>query len=187
MTTMIANFLRENGAFMFSKDGFQTKSGKIYPFETDLRNSIQTWKNAQELAYLILTELKDIIAPDSLILGVPETGSILAFLVNGVRGGDFPINMMRSVPKEYQKETQYTVLPLDPTKHLIVIEDDVVSGTTLIQYLTILKNMGAKNVNVVSVIDREEITDGKSVRERVEDLGYYYKFLVGSEDIHERT
>ena len=66
--------------------------------------------------------------------------------------------MLRALPKEYQASSNsvYTVLPLNGQQEYILVEDDVVTGKTLVKYLDQAISKGIKVVAVVSVFGRKK-------------------------------
>ena len=116
------------------KGDFVGKSGNKYNIETDVRNSLSSHKNALKTAGLVLEAIDREGVPILPFLGVPETGTFIAFYLNQVRGEktgfDFYPNMMRSVEKDYQSEsnTVYSVLPVSKDQEYVFVEDDVVTG-----------------------------------------------------------
>lgn len=168
MTYSFLQWIIENNVIQTGKD-FLTKSGKIFNYETDLREALKTHCSALKTASLILDlmNIKNLEQIDCFI-GVPETGTLLAFYLNQIKyeisKNDFPINMIRAIEKDYQTSTQSTksVLPLFKKLNVILIEDDVVTGKTLLDTIQKIKNTNFNILEVISIIDREEkLKNGK--------------------------
>lgn len=187
MKRELLKHLFATNSIMVSEKGFVTKSGRMYFFETDVRNGMAGRVNAEKFSAILFSLLKRYIGDKTLIMGVPETGTLIAMLLYARRlketDDDFPVNILRGQPKEYQRETVYTVLPIEKNQDVLIIEDDVVTGNTLIDYVTRLKSLGLKNVTVVSIIDRKEKIGGLSVKDKVIGLGCDYHFLLDIDDI----
>lgn len=183
------DYLLEQGCIVFSQKGFITKWGELYPFETDIRPAFLTQVGAKKTARLIYSLIRHSIKSFDIIIGVPETGSLIAFFLNAchakVQKKNLPVNMLRSSPKPYQGTTTYTVQPLSNKSRVVLVEDDVVTGKTLCKYVKILHKLGMKHVQVVSIIDRQHKDErGLTVKQHIErDFGYVYHALVTMDDI----
>lgn len=151
---------QETGAICYGS--FIGKSGEEYSIETDLRNSMLTYKNAITLGEKLYHTIKNRLGYFRPVIGVPETGSFLANFINYAfykeTDCDFYPNMLRALPKEYQASSNsvYTVLPLNGQQEYILVEDDVVTGKTLVKYLDQAISKGIKVVAVVSVFGRKK-------------------------------
>lgn len=141
------------------KGDFVGKSGFHYSIETDVRNAFMTAEVSMYTSKLILELLSKHGVPKLPFIGVPETGTLLAFVLNQNQDlpSDYSINMLRSSEKNYQSSTNtvHTVLPIDERQEYILIEDDVVTGKTLIKYLEIALSAGLKIKYVVSIFGRD--------------------------------
>lgn len=193
---MTDNFLKwiiENNAIQRGKE-FVTKSGKIFNYETDLREALKTHRAALKTSSLILDLMtfKDLKQFDCFI-GVPETGTLLAFYLNQAKyevfGNDFPINIVRAVEKKYQASTHSTksVLPLIEELKVILVEDDVVSGKTLLNTIEGLKGSNFNIIEIISIIDRDEkLENGKSLKQHIkEEYNLEYRSLLSYKLIKE--
>ncbi|MFA8299647.1 MAG: hypothetical protein ACEPOV_05765 [Hyphomicrobiales bacterium] len=179
------------GCFRFSDIGFTTKSGMMFKFETDFRKACDTVHRANmfmEIVYKILiTKLQHV----DLFLGVPETGSIMSIFLNQIHqkknpDKEIPLNMVRVEPKNYIRNAPVTVNPIIEPYDICIIEDDVVSGHTLYQYLDLLKCVPRKTINIVSIIDRNIVENNLSVKEKIEsDYSYSYTSLIQPHDLEE--
>lgn len=176
MEDSFLKWIIENNVIQTGKD-FLTKSGKIFDYETDLREALKTHNSALKTSSLIfsLMDIKNLDQFDCFV-GVPETGTLLASYLNQIKyeisKKDFPINMIRAVEKNYQSSTQSTksVLPLIKELKVILIEDDVVTGKTLLDTIEKLKNTSFNILEVISIIDREEnLENGKSLKQHIKD------------------
>lgn len=148
---------------VITRGNFIGKSGTTYSIETDLRNALATHKSAKETAQRLVEQISKLVKADYAFIGVPETGSVLAFYLNEVlanNGVSFSPNMIRSVPKDYQVSTNsvVTVLPMNSSQKYILVEDDVVTGNTLCKYLKSVKEAGLNIIGVVSVFGRNSAT-----------------------------
>lgn len=161
---------------------FRTKSGSVFDYETDLRAAYGTFADWILTSRLLLPLIPFDPGSFDYFLGVPETGTIIAYGLNlekhRIFGANFPVNVLRAVPKPYQRETDsvHTVLPLSRSDRVCLVEDDVVSGETLLKYLDVAIGLGINIVGTVAVIDREvRDSAGLSVRDRVAGRGIPYQ------------
>ena len=155
----LIDYFINNGSIQ--QGDFVGKSGNHYSIETDIRCAFCNHLSALSTAKMLDRYITSIGVPDHPFIGVPETGTLISFYLNQVRfdrcESNYSVNMMRAVAKEYQKETNtvFTVLPIDQTQSYILIEDDVVTGNTLVKYLRQAIGTGVKIEYVVSVFGRE--------------------------------
>ena len=142
---------------------FIGKSGASYSLETDIRYALKDYCSAKKIGNYIylISQLLD-VSFDSFI-GVPETGSLLANFANDAKYiheiRSFPINMLRSTPKEYQLNTNSvnTVLPVtDCQEKFILLEDDIVTGNTVLEYINHIEKSNIDIVAVVTVFSRKD-------------------------------
>lgn len=168
----IIDYLIKSNVIKFGS--FIGKSGEAYSIETDIRAAYM----GQEIAYETTKMLFDILDQNGFgylpFIGVPETGTFLANYLNNIMylktKKDFSPNMLRASPKAYQCETDsvYTVMPINRNQEYSLIEDDVVTGKTLMKYLDGALNAGLKITNVITVFGR---SSAKSVFEFCKNNG----------------
>ena len=170
---------------VITRGKFVGKSGTEYSIETDLRNALLSYDSAQRTAQMLVSYIYDYI-DDAAFIGVPETGSLLAFYLNEAKhrrsGNDYMPNMLRSIPKEYQLSTNsvFTVLPVDVRQRYVLVEDDVVTGSTLCKYLRIAKEAGVNIVGVVTVFGRDSAI---TVKKLCEEYGIPYLEVINVKNI----
>ncbi len=159
MDNELLTFLKDTNTITIGE--FIGKSGNAYNIETDLRKSMLSYENALFLGKKLYEEIKNILGFFYPVIGVPETGSLLATFVNFAyynnTNVDFFVNMLRSIPKTYQSSSNsiYTVLPLNNTQEYILIEDDVVTGNTMLSFLEQALKTGVRITAVISVFGRK--------------------------------
>ena len=187
--TRLIRRLLETGAIQTGGE-YVTKSGEVFNYETDLRCAMTSFLSATLTSRLILGAMHPLPGGLEYFLGVPETGTLLAFFLNqqkyALSKADFPINVLRASPKTYQQATAsvHTVLPLNPAGKVCIVEDDVVSGATLLHYIDVARGLGLEVLRVVAVMDRERADErGMRVRDKVEERGLTYQPLVTVNDL----
>lgn len=174
------NWLVEKKVIVSGKK-FITKSGMEFDYETDIRYAMKNYEDAYKTSEYIYN-LMDVKEFDCFV-GVPETGTLIANFLNHIKysklNENFDINMIRAVNKNYQTSTNSikTVLPLDRKLKVCIIEDDVVTGNSIIKCIRNITNSNIEIVNVVSVIDRDiSYIEGKTLKEYLKDfykINYY--------------
>ena len=173
----LITILINDGSLKFGRD-FIGKSGKTYACETDLRYSFRTFGHAKsvcKLIYRLITEIHDLPEFDS-FLGIPETGTIIANFLNEYKytsqKKDFSFNCLRVSPKEYQVKTKsnLTVLPADFSRKCLIVEDDVVTGNTLVQYTQAAIDSGINICGALSIFYRpNSLTNSVDLRDFYKD------------------
>lgn len=154
----IIDYLIKNNVIIFGS--FIGKSGEKYSIETDIRKAFKKQAMAYETTEKIFNILDKNGFGDLPFLGVPETGTLLANYLNNIMylktQKDFSPNMLRASPKVYQSDTDsvLTVLPIVRDQEYSLIEDDVVTGNTLIKYLESALSVGVRIKNVIIVFAR---------------------------------
>lgn len=186
-------FLLNNGCLIINKKPIKLKSGRVSYYDVDIRNSMKNSESLKELckhiyAYANANDLK----PDA-YLGVPETGTpiaiILNTLINYKKPSGVPQIVLRSHPKRYQaKETHYSVTPMSKNLKFILIEDDVTTGNSLRDCIKLLLKLKVKIQAVISITDRLEIrTDGKTVERSIrEDFKIPFYSITNSSRLIQR-
>lgn len=153
---------------------FIGKSGEAYSIETDIRVAYMNQAVAYKTTQMLFDVLDQNGFGDLPFIGVPETGTFIANYLNNIMylktKKDFSPNMLRALQKTYQHETDsvYTVLPINRNQEYSLIEDDVVTGKTLMRYLDGALNAGLKITNVITVFGR---SSAKSVFEFCKNNG----------------
>lgn len=154
---IIDHFIKYN---VIKFGSFVGKSGKVYSIETDIRTAYMNQAIAHETTKKLFDVLDENEFGDLPYIGVPETGTFIANYLNNIlylnKRKDFSPNMLRSSPKAYQSETDsiFTVLPINRDQEYSLIEDDVVTGNTLIKYLESALDAGLKIKNVITIFAR---------------------------------
>lgn len=173
------------GCFRFSDMGFNTKSGVMFKVEVDFRKATDSVRKAKKF----LRNVYDLIIADhpdiDCFMGIPDTGSMIAMILNVIHQEQNPdrsihFNMVRSEVKNYIKAAPVTVQPVLQARNICLIEDDVVTGHTLIQYLHQLKCLPRKRILVYSLVDRQyKNEEGKTVAEIIkEEFNYPYQAII---------
>lgn len=172
----LIKFLLDEQSIYYSTTPITLKSKQQVYFDTDIRSTMQILSKLNKLTENIYQLIPSTILDNTdYFIGVPETGNILAIMLNILHAKytnniNIPINMIRQLSKNYQSTlTQETVLPANINLKATLIEDDIVTGGSV---LCILKRM--QNIinirSVVTVIDRDKSV-GDLIQERF-DINY---------------
>jgi len=167
------------------------KSGTRYECETDIRNSFYSFGRTKYICNEIYDIIDKLEMRFDFFLGVPETGTVIAHFLNDIKYEkskiDFGYNYLRSVPKERQKDcaSTHTILPHRSKPSIILIEDDVVTGATLLSYLKVVVGLEFNVIAVLSIFGRE--CCDKLIRDTVEsEYNVKYVSLIKTDDVRKR-
>lgn len=186
--------LISDGSIQFGKQ-FQGKSGQTYACETDIRLSFTSYGKTREIADILLQLITRTIDDSSYdyFVGVPETGTMIAQFLNERKyerfRDDFAFNWLRGTPKEYQSTTNSinTVLPNVWSSRGILVEDDIVTGKTLLNYLDVAQRAQLHLTGVVTIFSRDSL-GGNSLRKTIQqNYGLpFYSIIDITEDFINR-
>ncbi len=162
----------------FQKGDFLLSSGKRSTYYIDGKKVILTAEGAFLAAVLVLESLKnddfDLVGGPSLG-AVPLAGAIAA--LSWARGKPVDTFFVRKEPKKHGQQN-WIEGSVTPGSRVIVIEDVVTTGESVLKTLSRLKEFGAEVVKVVALVDRLE-----GARERLEESGYSFESLFTIKDL----
>ena len=161
---------------------FTLASGK----ESDLYVDARLTSLSPDGAPLIGALLTATIAPEVVAIGGPVTGAdpiVGATIVSAAATGRELFGFM--VRKEAKKHGRGRVVEgvdnLSSGARVVVVEDTVTTGGSLLRALAHVEAAGLIVDEVVVVVDREE-----GAAERIRDAGYRFRALVGRTDLLEK-
>lgn len=165
MAMTVSDFAIEHGVVGFFDEPITLKSGRKSSFYVNWRHVTSDAYLLDQISDLVAREIQKLAWPASTILGVPEGGSKLAIMVNmklarqssHFAPGSHQVPMMRAKPKEHGKPEDRLFLG-QPRGPVIVLEDTITSGLSLLQCLDQLQSAQVELVGVVSLTDRMEKT-----------------------------
>lgn len=168
-------FLLDNGCLIINKKPIKLKSGRISYYDVDIRNSMKNSESLKKLCkYIYAYAENNNLKPDA-YLGVPETGTPIAVILNTLisykKPSTVPQIVLRSHPKKYQaKETHHSVTPIPKNLKFVLIEDDVTTGNSLRVCIKLLLKINVKIQAVISITNRLEIrNDGRTVEKSIRE------------------
>ena len=176
----------EDGSVKFGI--FSGKSGIEYNCETDIRLSLTSFEKSKIVCEIIYQMVEKYDFEYDYFIGVPETGTLISSFLNAEKykksSSDFYYNYLRAVPKHRQENTDsaYTILPRKEGPIAILIEDDVVTGNTMISYLKDAKIAGIEITAVISIFGRRMYTE--ILKNKIKsEFGITYISLIDTEYI----
>ena len=160
----LLSFFKSKGVITYSENGFDGKNGS-YTIETDILPCLRNHEKLIETARLIYHSLTEEQRNVDCFVGVPETGTLIVnylnFIHHEVTGRDIPILPLRSATKEYQDKrgTAHSVVPLDKNFKITLIEDDTVTGNSVVdalKHLVLAQGDSGmiEKLNIVSIFSR---------------------------------
>lgn len=186
-------FLLDNGCLMVDKKPVKLKSGRISYYDVDIRNCMKNSESLKRLCEYIYAYAKENNLKPDAYLGVPETGTPIAVILNTLikykKASTIPQIILRSHPKKYQaKETHYSVTPIPKNLKFVLIEDDVTTGNSLRECIKLLIRLGIKIQAVISITNRLETrSDGRTVEKSVhEDFKIPFYSITNSQRLIQR-
>jgi orotate phosphoribosyltransferase len=162
----------------FQKGDFLLSSGKRSNYYIDGKQVVLTAEGAFLAAVLVLEALRDddfdLVGGPSLG-AVPLVGAIAA--LSWVRGRPINTFFVRKEPKKHGQQ-RWIEGPVTPGSRVVVVEDVVTTGETVLKALSQLESFGAEVVKVVALVDRLE-----GAKEKLEKLGYSFEPLFTVQDL----
>lgn len=150
-------FIREHAFLKFAQP-IRLSSGKMSDTYFDGRR-ITLHPEGMTLFARAILELVDFNAIDA--VGGPSIGadpiatavSLLAYLD---RGKIIPAFLIRKEPKPYGLQKQIEGIDLKPGTNVLVVEDVITSGKSVLNAISVIESTGAKVAQIVCLVDRDE-------------------------------
>jgi orotate phosphoribosyltransferase len=121
------------------------------------------------------------------VLGVPEGASSLGTVVHAqlVKKGIVKdkLYVFRKKPKEHGDPINRFWVTGQSPKKVIVLEDVTTTGASALAYIEALELAGVQVKALVSLINRELISEGKTVAEHMQSRGIRYASLLHARDV----
>ncbi|KKP79760.1 MAG: hypothetical protein A2271_00450 [Candidatus Moranbacteria bacterium RIFOXYA12_FULL_35_19] len=183
----LEKFLLDKDCLIISKKPIKLKSGRISYYDVDIRNSMKDSGSLKKLCRYIYAYAKENNLKPDAYLGVPDTGTPIAIILNTLidykKPSTVPQIVLRSHAKKYQaKETHHSVTPIPKNLEFVLIEDDVTTGNSLREFIKLLLKINVKIQAVISITNRLEIrSDGRMVGKSIcEDFKIPFHSITNS-------
>ncbi len=183
-------FLINNGVVGFFPEGRTLKSGRISHWYANCRSVCDTVGNLEYTGWFILGFAENLGLTCDYFYGVPEgctkTGLICNYLKSKTDGNpDQRIIMGRGKHKEHgAPEDKFFIGPVNKGDRVIVLEDVTTTGSSMLNAVEGLREAGVEPFAVIAMVNRlEKRDDGKSVEEKVRELGMDYYAMADAEDL----
>jgi len=181
------NFLIERDCVGFFDPPITLKSGRPGHYYINIRNAIVTQEDLQKIArFAFEYAMEKGFKPDQFI-GVPEgatpIGQEATKLINYKTTKEIPLTILRSKPKDHgDPKDRYSVGPLNPSSHAILVEDVSTTGASGEPAIMALQESGVLVDEFNSIASRlERRDDGRTVAEAYRDkYGVSYSSLTDS-------
>ncbi len=142
----------------YQEGKFLLKSGQESNFYLNLRNLLESPDCIKKIASLGYQKIN--LEEDYLVCGLPYAGISYACAFSFLFKK--PLLMMRKEVKDHGKKNRIDGLENTQLKKVVVFDDILTTGTSLLEYLPIFEEYGLEVVKVITIIDRRESeTDGK--------------------------
>ncbi|MBI4358613.1 MAG: orotate phosphoribosyltransferase [Candidatus Omnitrophica bacterium] len=107
-------------------------------------------------AILELVDLNQIDAVGGPSIGADPIGTAVSLFAYHDKKKIVPAFLVRKEPKQYGLQKQIEGADLKPGMRILVVEDIVTTGTNVLTAISVIESFGAKVVQVVCLLDREE-------------------------------
>jgi orotate phosphoribosyltransferase len=169
------DFLIERGCVGFFDPPIVLKSGRRGDYYINIRDAISTQYGLRRIANFVYDFTKEQgLKPDQFI-GVPEgatpIGVEVTSLIKYKKPEEIPLAILRAKAKDHgDPKDRYSVGPLTPRKHAVVVEDVSTTGGSGEPSIMSLQESGVIIDKFLSVASRlEKRDDGRSVEQAYRD------------------
>ncbi|MBI4395288.1 MAG: orotate phosphoribosyltransferase [Candidatus Omnitrophica bacterium] len=107
-------------------------------------------------AILELVDLNQIDAVGGPSIGADPIGTAVSLFAYLNKGKIIPAFLVRKEPKEYGLQKQIEGADIKPGMRILVVEDIITTGKNVLNTISIIEGLGAKVVQVVCLLDRNE-------------------------------
>jgi len=156
---------------------FTLSSGKKSRYYIDCKPTLCNAKGAMLIGEIVYDMIIDM--PVIAIGGVGMGAALMAMATMMVSTQNTPLNafIIRKTPKQYGSMNKIEG-EIAKGNRVVIIDDVITTGKSIIQAINILENVGVEIVNIICLIDREE--GGK---ENIEKKGYFIKSIFTIMDL----
>jgi orotate phosphoribosyltransferase len=190
MNSEFLKFLVKKEVAGFNPDGITLKSGRISYWYVNCRKLIQDLKTldkASDFVIYFLRERKILTKDTDVVLGVPEGSLLLGMKTSEklIKSKLIPdvIYIQRIKEKKHGDLVNRYWVNGNVPKKVILIEDSVTTGGSVLELAIKLRDAGIKIQAIVSLVNRCQLDEkGKSVVQNMRDSKFkYYSLTTASE------
>jgi orotate phosphoribosyltransferase len=183
------DFIMQNHVIGFFKEPLTLKSGRLSYWYVNWRTIAEDVFALDQLSDYVIQFVKDKGLNPDCFFGVPEGATKLGIITqykwaksqNNYSQGKYPLSMGRAKPKGHGDPKDQYFLGV-PKGTVIVLEDTVTTGESLIETVEKLMSLKVKIISVICLTNRNELRDDNlNVMEIFEKLGV--KFYTMSDAI----
>lgn len=185
------DFIIENNVIGFFTEPLKLKSGRISPWYVNWRNIAEDVYLIAKLSDYLIKYIRNLGLKPECFYGVPEGATKLSIITQykwakiqqNYESGVYSLSMGRGKPKEHgdPKDKYFLGIPKD---NVIIIEDVTTTGSSLIDTINKLSEVGTQIIAAVGLTNRDEIRDDqKSVEELIREKGVKYYAMSNAIDL----
>jgi orotate phosphoribosyltransferase len=167
-------FLFDAGCVGFFDPPITLKSGRPGHWYVNMRDALKNLELKRQLAQHVYDFCINLgVGPDH-FLGVPDgakpLGEELNNLITYRSSSEIPGSVLRAGKKAHgDPANRYSVGPLTPSKHVVLVEDVTTTGGSSMEYILRLQELGIRIDLLVSCVNRFERRDrGRTVQDVLE-------------------
>jgi len=184
-------FIIENKIIGFFEKPLKLKSGRLSYFYVNWRNITEDVFLIDVLTDFILSFVKNLNLNLDCFYGVPEGGTKLGLITQykwtksqtNYAQGIYSLSMGRAKPKEHGDPKDRLFLGV-PDGNVIVLEDTITTGGSLIETLKKLLELDIKVICAIGLTNRNEFRDdGKSVETYITKMGVPFYSMSNALDL----
>jgi len=173
------NFILKNNVIGFFKEPLKLKSGRLSYWYVNWRNVAEDVFTLDELSDFLIDYVKYLKLDPDCFFGVPEGATKLGIITQykwARAQGDFvqrkyTLSMGRANPKEHGELKDKYFLGV-PKGKVIILEDTVTTGESLIHAVEQLNNINVNIIAAICLTNRNEIRDdGTNISELIDAYG----------------
>jgi orotate phosphoribosyltransferase len=175
-------FIINNKVIGFPEQPIKLKSGRSSCFYVNWRTIAEDVYLLDKLTDYLIAFIRYLKLEPNCFYGVPEGASKLAIITqfkwarshDNYKIGAFTLAMGRGKPKNHGDPKDKFFLGY-PKGDVIILEDTSTTGQSLIKSVNLLKNFNINILTVISLTNREEISDdGKYFEDNLKEMGIKY-------------
>ena len=176
MTNLITDMKATN---FIRKGDFTLKSGRKSKYYVDVKCLISYPSIMAKLSNLLYIKIIGIIKKENIkiedvcLCGLPYAG--IPFVSYISMRNNIPMILLRKEQKKYGTKKQFEGT-LGKTKHLVLVDDILTTGTSISESLTLFRELGYENqISAVVLIDREEPDSNNKSINKLKNLDSVFK------------